>query len=70
MKQEIIGMLGSGLVVTSFLFNNQKVIRIVNAIGGLFLIAYGILIDSASNIVLNSTLTVIHLVKLYKMRKE
>lgn len=70
MKQEIIGMIGSGLVVTSFLFNDQKAIRIVNAIGGLFLIAYGILIDSASNIVLNSTLTVIHLVKLYKMRKE
>jgi len=70
MKQEIIGMVGSGLVVTSFLFDNQKAIRIVNAIGGLFLIAYGILINSASNIVLNSTLTVIHLVKLYKMRKE
>lgn len=70
MKQEIIGMVGSGLVVTSFLFNDQKAIRIVNAIGGLFLIAYGILINSASNIVLNSTLTVIHLVKLYRMRKE
>lgn len=70
MKQEIIGMVGSGLVVTSFLFNNQKVIRIVNAIGGLFLIIYGILINSASNIVLNSVLTVIHLVKLHKMRKE
>ena len=70
MKQEIIGMVGSGLVVTSFLFNNQKVIRIVNAIGGLFLIIYGIIINSASNIVLNSVLTVIHLVKLYKMRKE
>ena len=70
MKQEIIGIVGSGLVVTSFLFNDQKAIRIVNAIGGLFLIAYGILINSASNIVLNSTLTVIHLVKLYRMRKE
>ena len=70
MKQEIIGMIGTGLVVTSFLFNDQKAIRIVNAIGGLFLIAYGILINSASNIVLNSALTVIHLVKLYKMRKE
>lgn len=70
MEQEIIGMAGTVLVVASFLFNNQRTIRIINAIGGLFLIVYGILIGSVSNIVLNSALTIIHLVKLYKMRKE
>ena len=70
MEQEIIVVAGTVLVVASFLFSNEKSIRIVNAIGGLFLLVYGILIHSVSNVVLNSALTVIHIVNLYKMRKE
>lgn len=70
MRYEFIGLVGTALIVLSFVFDDQRKIRIFNSIGSLFFIVYGLLIGALSNIVLNGTLLGIHFYKLHKMGKE
>ncbi len=64
MNYEIIGTTASIIVVLSFLTKSEKSIRIINVIGSLIFILYGILINSFSIIILNSMLILINFYKL------
>lgn len=61
---EWIGIFASIIVLISFLFNNIKIVRIINIIGCLFFVIYGININAFSVWFLNGTLAMIHIVKL------
>lgn len=65
---EIIGIAATIFIVIGFLFSGERKIRLLNIVGAMLYIVYGVLIGSASNIILNSVLMVIHIVKLYRMR--
>lgn len=67
---EIIGYLGSSLILISFLFKDVKLIRIVNIIGALFFIIYGFAIRTWPTVFVNIALIIIHIFYLIKMKKE
>ena len=64
MNLELIGTTASVLVLISFLMKGEKRIRIINIIGALIFVIYGILIGSFSVSFLNGVLILIHLYKL------
>jgi hypothetical protein len=61
MSYEILGTLASVLVLISFLMRGEKRIRIINIVGALLFVIYGILINAFSVWFLNSALILIHL---------
>lgn len=58
---ELIGTLASVLVLISFLMRGEKKIRIINIVGALLFVIYGILINAFSVWFLNGALIFIHL---------
>lgn len=66
MNYEIIGTIASVMVLISFLMNSEIKIRIVNIIGALIFVIYGILINAFSVWFLNGALCIVHLYKLKK----
>ena len=67
---EIIGYLGAFLVLVSFLMRDIKWIRIVNIIGALLFIVYGIYTVTWVNVFLNIILIIVHNCFLIKIQKE
>lgn len=65
---EGLGTLASLLIVGSFLFNDEKSIRLVNLLGASLFGAYGLLIGAIPVAATNLTLAVIQLYKLSKMK--
>lgn len=65
---EIIGTLGSIFVLISFIVNDIKKIRIINIIGSIFFVIYGIYINAFSTWFLNGALILIHIY--YLIRKK
>lgn len=63
---EILGFISSVLVLISFLFNDIKIIRIINIIASIVFVVYGILISSFSIIFLNISLILINIIKIIK----
>lgn len=63
---ELLGMIGSVVILVSFMFKKEKTIRTVNGIGSLIYIVYGTLIKAPSVIVLNIAMV---LVQLYYLKK-
>lgn len=63
---EAVGVIASLIVISSFLFNDTKKIRIINTIGAALYVLYGILISSFSNVFLNSVLIAIQVYMLLK----
>lgn len=68
---EFIGYIGAALVVISFLVSSKvRVIRLINMLGALVFIAYGILLDMNLPIIIpNAFITCIQLYYLF-IRKE
>lgn len=62
---EALGLAASLAVFLSFLFNKEVVIRIVNIVGAILFVVYGILIDALSIWVVNGGLILVHLWKLF-----
>ena len=69
-KVEILGLIATTLITLSYAWTNVKTIRIVNIVGSLFFIAYGILLGAHSVWIANSICTIINVYKLYKGRNE
>ena len=46
---EILGIVASLFVISAFLFKNVKIIRLLDAVGALLYVIYGILIHSYAN---------------------
>lgn len=68
MKSELIGILGTVLILIGFLSDSEKKIRLFDMAGSILFVVYGIMIAAYSNILLNGILVIVHIVKLKKMR--
>lgn len=67
---EIIGICASLLVFISFLFSEQKAIRIVNICGALLFVIYGILIGAFSVWFLNGGLIIVHIIHMVRLIRK
>ena len=65
---EIIGLLGTLFVLLSFLMKDLKKVRIVNIIGAVLFVVYGVLINAYSTWILNGVLIIIHIIFLTKRK--
>lgn len=70
MKYEIFGIIGTLLILVGFLSDSEKKIRLFDMAGSALFVLYGALIGAYSNILLNGTLIVVHIIKLRKMRNK
>lgn len=70
MNFEIIGTMASTLVLISFLMKGERKIRLVNIIGAIVFVVYGILIGAFSVWFLNGMLCFIHIHKLISGKKK
>ena len=68
MNYEIIGTIASIVILMAFVLNGEKKIRIVDLVGAILFIVYGILIESFSVVFLNSCLSIVQIYKLYKLK--
>lgn len=68
MNWEIMGTIASVIVLLSFLMKGEKNIRLINILGALLFVIYGILIKAFSIWFLNSMLVLIHICKIIKSR--
>ena len=57
---EIIGYLGMGFVLVSFLLSDMKKLRIVNMVGGVLSLIYGICTSTLPTALLNASLVTIN----------
>ena len=67
---EYIGLLASLMVFISFIFKEEYKIRLINIIGAILFVIYGILINSLSVWFLNGGLVFVHIYYLYKHYKK
>ena len=65
---EIIGYIGSALVLLSFMMVSVYKLRIVNMIGSFFCVVYGLLIGAYPTVVMNLALVCINIYYLHKMK--
>jgi hypothetical protein len=70
MNYEIIGLTGTLFVLLSFLMKNIKMVRIINIIGAILFVIYGLCINAISTWVLNGVLVIIHIIYLLLMKKN
>ena len=67
---EAFGIAASIVVMSSFFFQSEKYLRIVNLIGAIMFIIYGALIGSIANILTNSGIILAHTIRYIKTRKK
>ena len=67
---EIIGYVGSGLVLVSFLMTSVVKLRLVNCVGGIIFALYAMLIRSYPTMIMNICLVLINLYYLWKLRNS
>lgn len=66
---ELIGVLASAMVLLSFVMSGEKKIRIVNILGAILFVVYGVLINAFSVWFMNGALLLVHIHKLIKLNK-
>lgn len=67
---ELIGILGSVFVLISFLMKDILVIRIINIVGSVIFIVYGIIIGAMATWFVNAALIVVHIVYIIRELKN
>lgn len=67
---EVLGLLATLLVVASFLFQSVVLIRVVNMIGAVLFVAYGLLIHSPSVAIVNTVVIVVQVLQLVKLGRK
>lgn len=67
---EYLGIWATVIVLLSWIPSNERKSRMINIIGCLMFVAYGIAIHSVSNILLNTCLFGIHVYKLWRNKEE
>ena len=67
---DIIGYIGMGLILYSFTITDMYRLRLINSIGSIFWIVYGLGIMAGPTIMENSCVLCIHLHWFYKNRKK
>lgn len=66
---EAIGIAGTLFVLLSFLMKDIRKVRIINIVGAVLFVVYGLLIGALSTWLLNGILIIIHIVYLLKGNK-
>ena len=66
---DIIGYIGMSLILYSFTITDMWKLRLINSIGSIFWIIYGLGIMAGPTIMVNSCVLCIHLHWFYKNRK-
>lgn len=70
MNLEILGTIASIFVLISFLMKGERKIRLINILGAIMFVIYGLFINAFSIWFLNGTLCIIHIIILIKSKKE
>jgi 4-amino-4-deoxy-L-arabinose transferase-like glycosyltransferase len=70
MNWEIFGYIGTVLILVSFLIENVFKLRLVNTIGAIFWLVYGIGIMAKPTIIVNLAVIIIHGIWFIKQKKE
>jgi uncharacterized protein with PQ loop repeat len=65
-----IGWLAMILTCLSFIFDNQRIIRLSNAFACIVWIVYGLLINSLPTVGVNLVVLIIHLIWFYNKNKK
>lgn len=66
---ELIGLAGTLFVLLSFLMKDLTKVRIINIVGALLFVIYGICINAWSTWILNAILIIIHIIYLIRKNK-
>jgi len=67
---EILGVVASLFIILAFLFKDVRIIRILDCVGALLYVIYGILIHSWANIFLNTILILIQIYRLIELKRN
>lgn len=67
---EVLGITASLFIILAFLFKDVRIIRILDSVGAVLYVIYGILIGSWANIFLNSVLILIQIYRLIELKKD
>lgn len=67
---EIVGIAGTIFVLISFLMKDIVKVRLINIIGAVIFVVYGILIGAIATWLLNGMLVIIHVIYLIKDHKK
>lgn len=70
MNWDVVGYIGTAVVLGSFLINDVFKLRLVNTLGSLIWLMYGIGLNMMPQIVVNSCIVMIHSYWFYKNRKK
>ena len=74
LQNEWLGLVASAIVLISFLTSNQIKTRIINMVGCIAFVIYGLLLPAYSTAIMNFALVIVHVVFLtkhfIKRRKE
>ena len=73
LKNEWLGIVASLFILVSFLFTKQTVIRLINMVGCVVFVIYGLLLPTYSTAFMNGALFIVHIVYLikdFKFRKK
>lgn len=67
---DIIGLVGTILIVISFCFKNQIIIRAINITGSALFVIYGYCVNATFTWIANVILVLINLFYIFKLKKE
>ncbi|OOF44737.1 hypothetical protein BKK51_08395 [Rodentibacter trehalosifermentans] len=67
---ELLGYIATFFVAASFLFKSIVHLRIVNSVGAVLFVVYGMIIGAYPVAVLNGFLVCVNLYQLYRLKKE
>ena len=67
---EIVGYIGTGLVLLSFLMTDLKLLRIVNICGGFLSLVYAVYTNTMPVVVLNGSLITINTIQVIRLSKK
>lgn len=67
---EVIGLSASLIVLLSFLYDDGIWIRLINMVGCILFVVYGVLLGAFSIWFMNGIVFFIHIYKLHKLNKE
>ena len=67
---EWLGIAGTLFIILAFTMNGEREIRVLDLIGALLFVIYGVTIHSFSTVLLNVVLVVVQAYKLLRRRSE
>lgn len=66
LKNEWLGIIASAFILVSFLFSKQIITRIINMVGCVIFVVYGLLLPTYSTAFMNGALFIVHIVFIVK----